>query len=91
MPKRISEIADSLRQLGDVQVSEWDFKALLNKDIKDLEFGLEAKVDWIALSFVRSAEDVRDLKRRIRKIPGVPIVTIGQHKFVVERMPDAPK
>jgi predicted RNA-binding protein YlqC (UPF0109 family) len=39
MPKRISEIADSLRQLGDVQVSEWDFKALLNKDIKDLEIG----------------------------------------------------
>lgn len=39
MPNRISEIADSLRQLGDIQVSEWDFKALLNKDIKDLEIG----------------------------------------------------
>jgi pyruvate kinase len=41
--------------------------SLTPKDIKDLEFGLEAKVDWIALSFVRSAEDVRDLKRRIRQ------------------------
>jgi predicted RNA-binding protein YlqC (UPF0109 family) len=39
MTTRISEIADSLRQLGDIQVSEWDFKALLNKDIKDLEIG----------------------------------------------------
>uniref|UniRef100_A0A2P2HYA3 rRNA-processing protein FCF1 homolog n=2 Tax=Hirondellea gigas TaxID=1518452 RepID=A0A2P2HYA3_9CRUS len=26
------------------------------------------------------------LKRRIRKIVGVPIMTVGQHKFVVERM-----
>lgn len=31
------------------------------------------------------------LKRRIRKIPGVPIMSVGQHKFVIERMPDAPQ
>lgn len=30
----------------------------------------------------------RDLKRRIRKIPGVPIMYIADHKFAVERMPD---
>uniref|UniRef100_A0A0P4WI72 rRNA-processing protein FCF1 homolog n=1 Tax=Scylla olivacea TaxID=85551 RepID=A0A0P4WI72_SCYOL len=33
----------------------------------------------------------KDLKRRIRKIPGVPIMSVGQHKFVIERMPDAPQ
>lgn len=36
----------------------------------------------------------RDLKRRIRKIPGVPIMYISQHKYTIERMPDvfgAPK
>ncbi|CAL4060396.1 unnamed protein product, partial [Meganyctiphanes norvegica] len=33
----------------------------------------------------------KDLKRRIRKIPGVPIMSVGNHKFVVERMPDAPQ
>lgn len=36
----------------------------------------------------------RDLKRRIRKVPGVPIMYISQHKFTIERMPDvfgAPK
>ncbi|XP_071516238.1 rRNA-processing protein FCF1 homolog isoform X1 [Panulirus ornatus] len=33
----------------------------------------------------------RDLKRRIRKIPGVPIMCVSQHKFVIERMPDAPQ
>ncbi|KAK9457580.1 Fcf1-domain-containing protein [Dipodascopsis uninucleata] len=29
-----------------------------------------------------------DLKRRIRKIPGVPILSVGSHSFVVERLPD---
>lgn len=36
----------------------------------------------------------RDLKRRIRKVPGVPIMFISQHKYTIERMPDvfgAPK
>jgi len=31
----------------------------------------------------------KDLKRRIRKIPGVPIMYISQHRFTIERMPDA--
>jgi rRNA processing protein Krr1/Pno1 len=31
----------------------------------------------------------RELKRRIRKQPGVPILYIKQHQFTVERMPDA--
>lgn len=39
MPKRISEIAGSLRQLGEIQVTDWDFMGLLNKDIRDLEIG----------------------------------------------------
>merc|ERR1712179_897668 len=30
----------------------------------------------------------RDLKRRIRKVPGVPIMYVSQHKYVIERMPD---
>eukprot|EP01147_Barroeca_monosierra_P001243 gene1243-4452_t len=30
----------------------------------------------------------RDLKRRIRKIPGVPIMYISQRKFAIERMPE---
>lgn len=30
-----------------------------------------------------------DLKRRIRKIPGVPIMYVGNHKYAVERLPEA--
>src|SRR5919198_1433927 len=36
--------------------------SLTRKDLDDLEFALEAGVDYVALSFVRSAADVRDLK-----------------------------
>mmetsp|Transcript_36297 Transcript_36297/g.44786 ORF Transcript_36297/g.44786 Transcript_36297/m.44786 type:complete len:203 (+) Transcript_36297:108-716(+) len=31
----------------------------------------------------------RDLKKRIRKIPGVPIVFVQAHRFNVERLPEA--
>jgi pyruvate kinase len=40
--------------------------SLTEKDRKDLEFCLEKRVDYIALSFVRKAEDVEDLKRIIQ-------------------------
>ncbi|MGB3585649.1 MAG: pyruvate kinase [Tunicatimonas sp.] len=36
--------------------------SLTKKDKKDLLFGLEHDVDWIALSFVRYASDIYDLK-----------------------------
>ena len=32
------------------------------------------------------ATNDKDLKRRIRKIPGVPLVSVGNHKYVVERI-----
>ena len=31
----------------------------------------------------------KDLKRRIRKIPGVPIMFLSNHRYTIERMPDA--
>ncbi len=39
--------------------------SMTEKDIEDLAFGIENEVDWIALSFVRTAADVLDLKKRI--------------------------
>lgn len=40
--------------------------ALTEKDLADLEFGLAAGVDIIALSFVREASDVQQLAERVR-------------------------
>ncbi|THX76479.1 Fcf1-domain-containing protein [Aureobasidium pullulans] len=37
------------------------------------------------------ATNDRDLKRRLRKIPGVPIVNVAKGKYVIERLPDAPE
>lgn len=36
--------------------------ALTKKDVKDAIFAISQKVDWIALSFVRHAEDLKQLK-----------------------------
>jgi pyruvate kinase len=41
--------------------------SLTEKDIQDLHFGLEQDVDWISLSFVRSASDVLLLKKLIEE------------------------
>ncbi len=41
--------------------------ALSDKDREDIAFGVEQGVDWIALSFVRSAEDVRHVREVIRE------------------------
>jgi pyruvate kinase len=39
--------------------------SLTEKDLEDLRFGLEAGVDFVALSFVRSAADVRALRAAV--------------------------
>lgn len=50
--------------LPDTKIS---LPALTEKDLVDLEFILDQQVDWIALSFVRKAEDIIDLKRRVQE------------------------
>ena len=56
----------------DVQLS---VKALTDKDIEDLEFGLTAGVDWIALSFVRNPSDINEIKNLINKSGhSIPVV-----------------
>ncbi len=39
--------------------------SLTEKDIEDLEFGMQYDLEWVALSFVRTAEDIHDLRRRL--------------------------
>ncbi|MCL4127514.1 UNVERIFIED_CONTAM: hypothetical protein GTU68_007903, partial [Idotea baltica] len=40
--------------------------SVTDKDWKDLEFGLKHDVDWIALSFVRTAQEIIDIKKYIK-------------------------
>jgi len=44
-----------------------DVPSLTAKDLKDLQWGLKKDFDLVAISFVRQAADIVDLKRLIRK------------------------
>lgn len=48
--------------------------SITDKDMKDLYFGIEQGVDWIALSFVRTAYEVKEIKRIIRSRGGNQLV-----------------
>ena len=48
----------------DVQLS---VKALTEKDKRDLIFGLQSGVDWVALSFVRNPSDMNEIKSLINE------------------------
>ncbi|MBI2098908.1 pyruvate kinase [Candidatus Uhrbacteria bacterium] len=61
--------------------------AITNKDKEDIKFGLNQKVDFIALSFVREADDVRRLRRLISfkdksETPIKIIVKIEKHEAI---------
>ncbi len=61
-------------------------ESMTEKDDEDLAFGLKQNIDFVALSFVRSAEDVRQLKAKILKWlpegaePPQVIVKIEKHE-----------
>ncbi|MBK9167467.1 MAG: pyruvate kinase [Bryobacterales bacterium] len=49
--------------------------AITDKDLSDLRFGLHHRVDFLALSFVRSAEDVNRLRRYMgAQAAAVPVI-----------------
>ena len=56
--------------------------ALTPKDEVDLQFGLENDVDYVALSFVRKAEDIIQVKEIIRKAgKNIPVIAkIEKHE-----------
>ncbi len=50
--------------LPDTKVSA---PSLTEKDLKDLEFGIKNKVNWVALSFVRKQKDIDELRAILDK------------------------
>jgi pyruvate kinase len=50
--------------------------SLTEKDLEDLNFALENNVDWIGLSFVRSARDIIELKHIILDKKGKQLKTL---------------
>lgn len=55
--------------------ASFDLLGVTDKDKDDLRFGLEHGVDWVASSFVRSAEDIMPLKKVMREVgKRVPVI-----------------
>ncbi|MBS9775976.1 MAG: pyruvate kinase PykF [Fusobacterium sp.] len=52
--------------------------ALSEKDIADLKFGCENNVDFIAASFIRKAQDVRDVRKILKENGGDRILIISK-------------
>ena len=50
--------------------SKLSVPSLTEKDLRDLEYGVKQDLDWVALSFVRTADDIVDLKKRIADLGG---------------------
>ena len=65
--------------------AEVSVPTLTEKDIEDLAFGQELGVDYVALSFVRSAEDVRQARAHVAKL-GTPLIAKIEKPQAVERL-----
>ena len=58
--------------------SKISMPSLTPKDIKDVKFAISFEVDWIALSFVRSGDDLIELRKVIEKYSNVKIPIIAK-------------
>lgn len=62
-------------------------KALTEKDKQDLIFGLDQRVDWVALSFVRNPEDLKEIKDLIASAgKSVPVIAKIEKHEAIEQM-----
>lgn len=62
-------------------------KALTDKDRRDLLFGLNQGVDWVALSFVRNPQDVLEIKELISNAgKHVPVIVKIEKHEAIEQM-----
>ena len=61
-----------------------DIPAVTERDLEDARFGIKQGVDWIAVSFVRSAEDLRPIRDLIRQLGASTrlIAKIEKHEAV---------
>ena len=64
-----------------------EFEGITEKDKKDIEFGIQHSVDYIALSFVRDANDVRQAAELIKpKLPKCQIVAKIESRQAIENI-----
>ena len=70
--------------------SNLSIKGLTAKDVEDLRFGIEQiQPDWVAVSFVRTGDEVREVKRRIEEFGGnAPVISKIEKHEAIENIED---
>jgi pyruvate kinase len=66
--------------------ADLSISSLTAKDKKDLKFGLEQGVDFMTLSFVRTADDIHQLRKLIGKEHNVAIVAKIETKHAIDNL-----
>ena len=70
--------------------ADLELQTLTPKDKADLKFGLEQDVDAIALSFVRSADDIQRLRQEIARLApsqaNMPIIAKLEHPDAIDNL-----
>jgi len=60
-----------------------------DKDLRDLEFGVEHDLDYVALSFVRGLDDIRQLKGELEKHSAdIPVIAKIEKPEALRRLKD---
>ncbi|MBI65611.1 MAG: pyruvate kinase [Candidatus Marinimicrobia bacterium] len=59
---------------------------LTSKDIKDIKLGIKLKIDWFALSFVRSHKDLNEFKKIYNRNTDIPVIAKIEKPEAIERL-----
>ncbi len=63
--------------------------SLTDKDVEDLKFAMEIGADWVALSFVRRAEDLLGARERVHELTGeAPLIAKLERPEAIENLTD---
>jgi len=61
--------------------------AIAAKDRRDIKFAVEHECDWLALSFVRSAEDIAAVRRQLAKYDlALPVMAKIEHPMAIDNL-----
>ena len=78
-----------LKERKGINIPETDFEfgGMTEKDKKDIEFGIEQQVDYIALSFVRNENDVQEAAELVKpRLPRCRLVAKIENRKAIENI-----
>lgn len=84
----IQDLSGPRIQEGENHHFDKEVKELITeKDIEDLSFGIEHKVDYVAFSFVRGANDIKELRLKMESLgASIPIIAKIERREAVENI-----